>query len=467
MPGKKSKKIYYIGGAVVLLVGGLFWAKSNGWIGEKKKTIVQIAEVKKVDITETVSASGKVQPETEVKISPDVSGEVVELNVKEGDSIVAGTLLCRIRPDNYQSLLDRAIASLNSSRANLAQVKAMRMQSESRFVQAKANFERQKKLHADKVISDADFETAKTNFEVAKEDMESTKANVEAAEYSVRSGEATVKDARETLRKTSIFAPMSGIVSKLAIEKGERVVGTAQMTGTEMMRVANLSSMEVLIDVNENDITRIQLGDTALIDVDAYSSQGKKFTGIVTSIANTAKTQLTSETVTEFEVKVRILPSSYKELIKEKKEKYPFRPGMTASVDIISDRRKGVVSVPLSAVTIRQDQDEKKDDKNNEGPKVTDEKQAKKKTETRQVVFVLENNNKVKKTVVKTGVSDFDNIQILDGLKEGQKVVSGPFLTVSKKLKDGMQVEPETKESKKGKKGGASVEAGSDDEDEE
>lgn len=463
MPGKKSKKLYWIIGAIVVVVGGLFMAKQNGWVGEKKKTYVQISEVKKVDITETVSASGKVQPETEVKISPDVSGEVVELLIKEGDSVVAGSLLCRIRPDNYQSMLDRAIASLNSSKASLAQTKALRMQSESRFNQSKANFERQRKLHLDKVISDADFETAKANFEVAKEDMESTKANVEAAEYSVRSGEATVKDARETLRKTSIFAPMSGIVSKLAIEKGERVVGTAQMTGTEMMRIANLSSMEVVIDVNENDITRIQLGDTAIIDVDAFSSQGKKFQGVVTSIANTAKTQLTSETVTEFEVKVRILPASYKDLIKEKKEKYPFRPGMTASVEIITDKRRQVLSVPLAAVTIRQEKDENEMKEKSDGPKVTDEKQAKKKVETSQVVFVFDG-KKVKKTEVKTGISDFDNIQILSGLKPNDKVVSGPFLTVSKKLKDGMEVVEETK-SKKGKKDGKS--SGNDEEEDE
>ena len=449
---KKSsnKRLYIILLSIVgVLVVGLIFAKSKGWVGKKKTKAVQIAEAKRVTIVEKVSASGRVQPVDEVKISPEVSGEIKELLIEEGDSVKAGQLLARIRPDNLQSALERTRATLNTQRANLAQAKARMAQTKAQFIRAKQDFERNKKLHEKKVISDADFETIKANFDVAKADLEAAEQSVEAARYTVLSAEATVKEANENLELTSIFAPMTGIVTKLAVEKGEKVVGTQQMAGTEMLRIANLSAMEVRVDVNENDIIRVALGDTAVIDVDAYSYRDLKFKGIVTAIANSAnETAGISESVTEFEVRIKILNSSYEHLI-SKDQPSPFRPGMTASVDIITERKGNTLSVPLSAVTTRSDKDEKKGKGRRGDNEKEDEKSKEDDEDVKEVVFVVDNENKVSIVEVKTGISDFDNIEITNGITEGQKVVEGPFIMVSKKLEDGDIIE----EAKKGRKG--------------
>ncbi len=437
-------------------------SKRQGWTGKVEKTEVTTAKVIKTDIIERVSASGKIQPEIEVKISPDVSGEIIDMTVQEGDSVRKGQFLLRIRPDNYQSLLDRARATVNSSKASATQSKAVLAQSEARLIRAKQNFERNAKLHDQKVISDADFEQIKADYDVATQDLESAKQNVEAAGFSVQSAQAALKDASETLRKTEIYSPVSGTISKLNVEKGERVVGTAQMTGTEIMRIADLREMEVLVDVNENDIVRVHLGDTAEIDVDSYTSTGRKFKGLVTSIANTAKSTTATDAVTEFEVKIRILQESYKDLIKTGNSS-PFRPGMTASVDIITNRKSGVLAVPLAAVTMRTLSDKvanaedvvKTESRNGDGPggndapTVKDEKEsAGKKEEMKEVVFIL-SSGKAVRTQVKTGISDFENIEIMEGLKEGDIIISGPFLTVSKKLKNGEEVVDKKEEEKK------------------
>lgn len=452
MKKKSSNKRLWIilASTVVVLIVGVIVLKKMGVVGQKKAKMVQIADVKDVTIVEKVSASGKVQPVDEVKISPEVSGEIKELLIEEGDSVQAGQLLARIRPDNLQSALTRTRASLNTQRANLAQAKARMQQTKAQFIRSKQDYERNKKLYDQKVISDSDFETITTNFEVAKADLAAAEQSVEAARFTVMSAEATVKEASENLQLTSIFAPMTGVVTRLAVEKGEKVVGTQQMAGTEMLRIANLSAMEVRVDVNENDIIRVSLGDTAIIDVDAYSYRDIKFKGIVTAIANSAnETAGISASVTEFEVRIKILNSSYKELLKERNAS-PFRPGMTASVDLITERKDNVLSVPLSAVTTRSDKDEKKW---GQGDKAGEEKQDDKKKEEeddiKEVVFVVED-GKAKKVEVKTGISDFDNIEILSGVTKGQKVIEGPFIMVSNKLKDGDEVE----EAKKGKKGG-------------
>ena len=435
-----------MGGVVILLIVGLVAAKQTGLIGKPDMTEVEFATVKQTDITERVTASGRVQPQVEVKISPDVSGEIIGLYVNEGDPVKAGQLLVRIRPDNYESLLARARATVNQNRAQREQSKAAVAQSGARLIRAKADFERNKKLYSDKVISSADLETSEANFNVAKQEVESANANVRAAEFGIKSAEAGLRDATENLRKTTIYAPVNGTVSKLNVELGERVVGTSQMAGTEIMRIANLQNMEVRVNVNENDIVRVALGDTADIDVDSYATSGRKFKGLVYEVANTANgltgaaaSALSADAVTEFEVKIKILNSSYEDLLAQKDKKgYPFKPGMTASVEVITDRKKGVLAVPIASVTTRSVDMEKEEPKEQRSGTVIEKpaNQVEKKAEIKEIVFVNEAGKAVQREV-KTGISDFENIQITAGLKSGEQIISGPFIAVSKKLKEG------------------------------
>lgn len=434
-----------IGGAVVLIFGGLFLAKKMEWIGKVEPTEVEFAKASRSTIIEKVSASGKIQPEVEVKLSPDVSGEIVSLNVAEGDSVVAGQELLKIRPDNYVSLLARAEAQMNATKANMEQSKAVLAQSEARLSKAKIDYDRNAKLHKDKVISDADFDQFVSAYTVAKQDLEAAKANVNAANYNVKSSQATLKEAKTNLTKTTIYAPQSGIISKLNVELGERVVGTSQMAGTEMLRIANLNKMEVRVNVNENDITRVSIGDTVLIDVDAFSSSERKFKGVVYEIASSANSSgtasaVSNDAVTEFEVKIRVLRSSYADLIKGKLS-YPLKPGMTASVEILTNRKDNSLTVPLSSVTTREigavAEGEKKEEDGTNSTNANDALEAKKRKEnTKEVVFVMEK-GKAKMIQVKTGISDFENIEIVSGLKDGQEIISGPYATVAKKLKEG------------------------------
>jgi len=380
-----------------------------------------------------------------VKLSPDVSGEIVSLNVAEGDSVVAGQELLKIRPDNYVSLLARAEAQMNATKANMEQSKAVLAQSEARLSKAKIDYDRNAKLHKDKVISDADFDQFVSAYTVAKQDLEAAKANVNAANYNVKSSQATLKEAKTNLTKTTIYAPQSGIISKLNVELGERVVGTSQMAGTEMLRIANLNKMEVRVNVNENDITRVSIGDTVLIDVDAFSSSERKFKGVVYEIASSANSSgtasaVSNDAVTEFEVKIRVLRSSYADLIKGKLS-YPLKPGMTASVEILTNRKDNTLTVPLSSVTTREigavAEGEKKEEDGTNSTNSNDALEAKKRKEnTKEVVFVMEK-GKAKMIQVKTGISDFENIEIVSGLKDGQEIIAGPYATVAKKLKEG------------------------------
>ncbi|MFN3999090.1 efflux RND transporter periplasmic adaptor subunit [Algoriphagus sp.] len=421
MATKKSNKLlYYLLGAVGLIILIAIIGRSAGWIGGVKEKEVEFSTAKKTTIIEKVSASGEIQPEIEVKLSPDVAGEIIELTVAEGDSVEMGRLLVKIRPDNFVSALERTRANLNQQMANLAQTRAALQRSEAQFTQAELNFNRQKALYEQKVISDADFETARANYISAEKDLEAAKQNVVASEFIIKSSQATVNEASENLRLTNVNSPVSGIVSSLLVEKGERVVGTQQMAGTQMMTIADLSRMEVRVDVNENDIVRLSLGDTTLIDVDSYSNLNKKFKGIVTSIANTANSKNSSDAVTEFKVKIRILNSSYEELVRAG-NKYPFRPGMTASVEIITTYKAGALAIPLAAVTTRETQMDTLVGGN---------------TKNRELVFVSEN-GVAKLRTVKTGISDYENIEILEGLKEGDEIISGPYFTVSKELKEG------------------------------
>jgi HlyD family secretion protein len=424
MANKKSNKLlYYLVGAIVVLIIFAVIARKAGWVGGVKEVEVEVAKAAKTQIIEKVSASGEIQPEVEVKLSPDVAGEIIELNVAEGDSVEMGKLLVKIRPDNFISALDRTKANFNQQQANLAQSRASLQRSEAQYTQANLNFDRQKILYEQKVISDQDFESAQATFITAQKDLEAAKQNVIASEFVVKSSQATVNEAAENLRLTNVYSPVSGIVSNLLVEQGERVVGTQQMAGTEMLTIANLANMEVRVDVNENDIVRLSLGDTTLIDVDAYAYTGKKFKGVVTSIANTANTKASSDAVTEFKVKIKILNSSYQDLVNSGK-KYPFRPGMTASVEILTTSKDNALAVPLSAVTTREDQLDTL---------------AGGTTRSRELVFINDGGI-AKLRTIKTGISDFLNIEVLEGLSEGDEIISGPYFIVSKELKEGDKI---------------------------
>lgn len=460
MAQKSSSKIWWIlGGVVVALGAGLFIAKQAGWIGKVKPTEVEFTKVKRSDIIERVSASGKVQPEIEVKISPDVPGEIIGLYVEEGDSVVKGQLLAKIRPDNYEALLARSQASVNSSKAEVERSKASLAQSNAQLIRAKTEYERNQKLLADKVVAEADFQRSEADYRVAQQNVEAAKAAVEASKFNVQSAEAALRDAAENLRKTTIYAPQSGTVSKLNVELGDRVVGTSQMAGTEMMRIANLNNMEVRVDVNENDIVRVNLGDTVEIEVDSYAD--RKFKGMVTEIANTANgvgtataVSNSADAVTEFEVKIKILNSSYRDLMaKRAKKSYPFKPGMTAAVEIITERKLGVLSVPISAVTTRGKDDEsgeKKEGEETPASSNNNESKAKKEEKLKELVFINDKGKAATREVV-TGISDFENIEIISGLKEGEEIISGPFIEVSKRLKEGTLVGKKVEKKKDAK----------------
>lgn len=417
---KSNKLIYILLGVLAFVIVFAIVGRKAGWIGGPKEVNVEIGTAKKATIIEKVSASGVIEPEIEVKLSPDVAGEIIELNVIDGDSVKVGDLLVKIRPDNFISALDRARANLNQNKANLAQSKANLKRAEAQFVRAELEFKRNERLYKDKVISDADWEQVQATYFTAANDLDAAQQSVIAAEFIIKSAQATVDEAAENLRLTNVYSPVNGIVSKLLVEKGERVVGTQQMAGTEMLRLADLSRMEVRVNVNENDIIRISLGDTTIIDVDSYASTGKKFKGVVTSIANSANTKASIDAVTEFEVKIRIINDSYADLVSER-NKFPFRPGMTASVDIITQKRENVLSIPLGAVTTREEQTTSNADGS---------------TKPKELIFMVED-GKANFREIKTGISDFDNIEILEGIADGEELIVGPYFVVSKQLKEG------------------------------
>ncbi|OEK05257.1 efflux RND transporter periplasmic adaptor subunit [Roseivirga misakiensis] len=433
---------------VVAIVG-----KQAGLIGGERTIKVEFAEASRNTIIEKVTASGVVQPVIEIAISPDVAGEIIELNVEEGDDVLEGMVLVKIRPDNLQSALDRSKANLNQQLANLASSKASKFRSEAQLKQSELAFNRAERLKKENVISDADYETAKANYEVAKYNLDAAEQSVRAAEFIIKSSEATVAEAEENVRLTTVIAPSTGTISKLNVEKGERVVGTQQMAGTEMMRLADLNQMEVQVDVNENDIIRVNVGDTAIIDVDSYTSMDKEFKGIVTSIANTANPKASADAVTEFKVEIRILNESFSDLLSEIQGPSPFRPGMTASVEIITTTKSDILTVPLAAVTTRNPKLDRKvfgnTDDNDEGGLQVSNSNARpeEKEDIKEVVFINDGGT-AKMVEVKTGISDYDNIEILSGLKEGDQVVSGPFFVVSKRLKTGDLVENSKSTSK-------------------
>ncbi len=441
---KKNKKlIWLIGAGIILILVILVILKRTGKIGGSAEIKVATEVVTKRTIIETVSANGKIQPETEVKVSPDVSGEIIELPIKEGDIVKKGQVLAKINPELYRSSLDRVIAALNSQKATLANSKARLAQVKAQFINAKNSFDRSKKLWEQKTISSSEYDQAVSNYETAKAEVTAGEQNVKAAEYGVGSSAASVKEANENFTKTTLFAPCDGIVSKLDVEKGERVAGASQFSaGTEVLRIANLDLMRVNVSVNENDIVRVKLGDTALIEVDSYLN--RKFKGLVTEIATSANTTgLTADQVTNFDVKVRILKESYTDLIPKDKPNYsPFRPGMSANVEIRTKRVYNVLTIPIQAVTTRSDSTKLKiaAAANKDQNKNSDQADVKKVDEPQQEIVFVYNNGVAKLTKVKTGVQDNTNIQIISGLKEKDEVISAPYKVVTKKLKDGDKV---------------------------
>ena len=417
----KSKKLLpFAIGLLVIAIVFLVVGKKAGWIGKEYAVKVSVREVETRTIDEYITGNGKVQPQTEVKISPDVSGEIIELFVAEGDQVQKGDPLCVIKPDIYISALNRAEAALNSSRARLAQAEAQRIEKELAYKRVKQLFESH-------TVPVSEFEAAEAAFKVAE-------ADVRAARFSVKSAEATVEEAREQLTKTRIYAPISGTISALKVEKGERVVGTNMYAGTEMMIVAELDKMEVQTEVNENDIVKVMLYDTALVEVDAYLN--RKFKGVVTEIANSATTTGTAtDQVTNFDVKVFLLPESYSDLIDSTAHRYyPFRPGMSATVDIFTDTRKDVLSVPIAAVTTRIP------DENTEKQQTENPHSGLSQKEQREEVVFVHNTERARQVKVKTGIQDNVNIEITEGLSEGDKVIAAPYNAISKTLKDSMLV---------------------------
>lgn len=412
---KKSKLLPLLLVFLVVLIIVLVVGKKKGWFGKEFEVKVTTQKIESKTITELITANGKVQPETEVKISPDVSGEIIEMDIEEGDPVKKGQLLVVIKPDIYIQALNRAEASLNSSKARLAQA-------EAQLIERELAFKRSKTLYDQQAVPQSEFETAQASYKVSA-------AEVRAAEFAVKSAEASVAEAEEQLVKTKIYAPMDGTVSKLNVEKGERVVGTNMYAGTDMMVVADLDRMEVKVEVNENDIVKVTKGDTALVEVDAYLK--RKFKGIVTEIANSANTVGTSsDQVTNFDVKVLLLQESYLDLIDSASMNiYPFRPGMSATVDIQTETRKGVIAVPIQAVTTRVA----------EGDTASGAETSK--DEKEEVIFVLEEGLARKKRV-ETGIQDNMNIEILSGIQDGDEVITGPYNIVSRTLKDSISVKP-------------------------
>ncbi|VXC33323.1 Efflux transporter periplasmic adaptor subunit [Flavobacterium sp. 9AF] len=435
-----KKSIYILLGTVVGLIILLIVLKKGGVIGNNDNAKeVELAQVSQMTIVETVSATGKIQPEIEVKISSEVSGEIIQLPIKEGQQVKKGDLLVKINPDIYVSGVNRTAASLSTTKAGLSQA-------EAQVKEAKATYDRNKPLFEKGVISKSEWDKIVSSYEVAQ-------ANKQSAFYNVQSATATLTEAKDNLGRTTIYAPADGTISLLSVELGERVLGTQQMAGTEILRVANLNNMEVEVDVNENDIVKVNVGDSAKIEVDAYLK--KEFKGIVTSISNSASSALTADQVTNFKVKVRILKESYEDLLKGKAPNYsPFRPGMTATVDIITTRRENIIAVPISAVVIKEDTTSAKKDIVAELEK--EEKQSKgtyNPDQKFECVFVKVG-DKAKLRVVKTGIQDDTNIEIIEGLKKGEEIITGPYLLVSKDLNtnDKVKIQQEKNKDDKAKK---------------
>lgn len=441
------KRLYWIIAIGVLIIFSVILIK---YLNGNKPTEVYVEKATTKTIIELVSATGKIQPETELKLSSDVSGEITEMAVKEGDQVKKGDLLCRIKPDLYVSAIDRVNANVNTTKANLKTALAQLDQAKANLANSEATFNRNKKLLEQSAISQQEFDGFKAQYESAKANVQALEAGVNAGQYNIQSSEATLKEANTNLEKTYIYAPVDGTVSKLSVEKGERVVGVSGMAGTEILRLANLNEMEVSVEVNENDIIKVHKNDTALIEVDAYMD--KKFKGIVTEIANSSNsTGISVDQVTNFVVKIRLLRESYQFLISDKNQ-IPFRPGMSASVDIQTRKVINVIAIPIQAVTTRNPDslnttsNDEFDDREVKVKNDNEDKDLKKEeVKIKEYVFLV-NNGSAKQIEVKTGIQDNDFIQVISGLTDKQEVICGPYSAVSKSLKEGTKIKIVRKE---------------------
>ena len=443
-----NKKLIWILVGVAAIIVLLVGLKKAGVIGKETGEEVTSEKVQLRTITESVNASGKVYPEIEVKVSPDISGEIVNLFVEEGDKVTKGQVLAKIYADIYSSQKDQATANVNQFQAQYENIKASLSGLKTSYENTKTTYERYKKLLDDKIVSRSEFEQTEQSFRSAESNYLGALQTIKSGAAQIQGVRAQLSRAEKDLARTTITAPMDGIVSSMSVKKGERVVGTAQMAGTEMMRVADMKSIEVRVDVGENDITKVKIGDTALVEVDAYNN--RKFKGIVYKIANPvsalAASAASSAEVANYKVHIRLEPSSYEDLIKEN-SKFPFRPGMTASADIQTKSKLNVISIPLNAVTTRDKEGNGKDTKVTTN---TDDKKAapegeKNDDDINEVVFVLQKDSKVKMVKVKTDIQDLNFIEVV-GLKVGDEVITGPYSTVSKLLKEGSLVKVVTKD---------------------
>lgn len=434
---------------LILIVGKLA-------MGSKDKGVkVAVEKATQRTIVETVNASGKVYPEVEVKVSPDISGEITELTVEEGDSVKKGQVLARIYADIYSSQRDEAAARVSQSRATVANSTAALQALKAQLEQDRQAYNRNKQLYDQKVISKAEFEQYETKYQTSEAQYNAALQNIRSLQAGVQSAQTGLQMANKNLGRTTIVAPMSGVISQLNVKEGERVVGTAQMAGTEMMRVADMSTMEVRVDVGENDIVKVSIGDSADVEIDAYNN--RKFKGLVTQIAaSTVKSGVQASAtadVTNYEVRIRLVPSSYSDLLDPSKpKKFPFRPGMNASADIKTRRKDNVLAVPITSVSARvKGSDKNLDDKKKESEKNKSDDNGDEETdvvadELEEVLFVLKPDGKVEKRIVKTGIQDISYIEIVNGLKPGEQVVTAPYNAVSKTLKDGTEVTVTSKE---------------------
>lgn len=425
-----NKRIYWIVGITLAVLIGFIVLQKAGVIGGDNSAKVAIEKVSRHDIIETVTASGKIYPVSEVKISPDVSGEVIDLYVEEGDSVRKGQVMANINATIYKSMVNKANAQLNQTKSSVSNASALTLQAKAQLDQATSTYSRNRDLFEEKVISAVEFESAEAAYKTAKANYKAALENIKGNQFGVASAQANVSEAVQTLRKTTIYSPMKGIVSKLFIKKGERVVGTAQMAGTEIMRVADMSKMKVDVEVGENDIQKVKFGDTANIEVEAYPN--RKFKGQVVQISQSSTatglqqsiSSLTDQ-VTNYTVSVELLPESYQDLIGEDKRHFPFRPGMSASVEILTKHQLQVLAVPINAVTTREDEEGEKSSK-------TDK--------IKEYVFVVDAQNKTVLKQVTTSVQDNQYIQILSGLQDGEKVIIAPFSAIARTLKKDMKV---------------------------
>jgi HlyD family secretion protein len=453
-----NKTLKWVIISLVILIVLLVVLKKAGLLGKDQGLKVTAEKVTRRTIVETVNASGKIYPEIEVKMSPDISGEIVELNVEEGDSVKKGQVLARIYGDIYATQRDQAAAIVNQQQAQLANSTASIGAMQAQLDQAKKTYDMQKQLYDEKVISANEFNTADAAYKSALANFNAAKQGINASSAGVASARAGLAKANKDISLATLVSPMNGVVDLLNVKKGERVVGSSMMAGTEMMRIADLSKIEIRVDVGENDIPKVHLGDSATIEVDAYND--RKFTGIVTQIAasnngaatQTANSSSTSTDVTNYKVYIRLSHDSYKDLIDPLRPKsFPFRPGMSASADIQTKTKTNVLSIPINAVTTR----EKNDSTGNGKTQIannTDNNQAAIANNTSgdndldEVVFILQPDGTVIKQVVKTGIQDINNIEITDGLKEGDEVITGPYDVVSKTLKpkDKVKVVPKS-----------------------